>query len=103
MKRTKRRHNTGFGYIGSGNQASVFNQNPKAVFSNIKNQLNTVSHKQFKTNFSASLLSKAEKQQIKNKIRKQAKQKNIIVAFLTAFFLILIVVLAIAMLRGLLS
>ncbi|WP_292949465.1 hypothetical protein [Olleya sp. UBA1516] len=103
MKRNKRRHNTGFGYIGSGNQASVFNQHPKALFSNIKKQLNTASHKQFETDFTATLLSEAEKRQIKNKIRKQAKQKNIIVVFLTTFFLILIVVLAIAMLKGLLS
>ncbi|WP_272022633.1 hypothetical protein [Olleya namhaensis] len=103
MNLSSRRHNTGFGYIGSGNHASVFNRKPKAVFSHLKTQLNTESQKQFKTDFKTTSLSDLEKQKIKNKIRKQAKQNTKIVVVLTVFFLILISLLAIKMLEGLLS
>ncbi|WP_397362366.1 hypothetical protein [Olleya sp. R77988] len=102
MKRNKRRHNTGFGYIGSSNNPSIFNQKPKDAFSKIKNQLNTESQKQFKTDYKTKTLSALEKQEIKNKIRKHAKQKNSLVIISTLVLLILIILLSIKMMEGVL-
>ena len=102
MKRSKRRHNTGFVYIGSDNTTSSFNQKPKEVFSKVKTQLQTESPQQFKTDFKTKSLSDIEKQQIKHKIRTQTKQKNTVVIISTVLFLILIIISAIKMIEGVL-
>lgn len=90
MRRNKRRHSTGFGYIGFGNNQSTFNQYSKKVFSSLEETLEQNSQIHFQLNFTHKDLTKAEKELIKNKIRKQEKlqlKKTIVV-----FVLILIVV-----------
>ena len=87
MKRANRRHRTCFGYIGFGNNHSVFNQSSNKAFSHLKNKLDEESHYHFKLNFSHHNLTKAERETIKNNIRKAEKrrlQKTIIVFCFTA-------------------
>lgn len=82
MARNKRRHSTGFGYIGFGNNQSVFNQKTEKAFSSLKEKLDNETHYHFKLNFTHHTLTKAEKELIKNKIRKDEKlrtQKTIVV------------------------
>ncbi|WP_290700048.1 hypothetical protein [Lacinutrix sp.] len=64
MTRNKRRHKTGFGYIGAGNDASVFNRKPKQVFSKLKNELNSKSDSEFKLKFTDVALSDEDKAKI---------------------------------------
>jgi hypothetical protein len=75
LKRNKRRHSTGFGYIGFGNNQSVFNQHSKKAFSTLKEKLDNETHYHFQINFTHEKLTKAEKEIIKNKIRKDEKIK----------------------------
>jgi len=88
MERTKRRHNTGFSYTGSGNKASVFNRKPRAVFSEIKNKLNTKSLKDHKLEFNNNKLSESDRKIIKDKIRTKNKRKNIIIILISIIILI---------------
>ena len=75
MARNKRRHSVGFGYIGFGNNQSVFNQNSKKAFSELKEKLNSETHFHYQLVFLHKKLSKAEKEIIKNKIRKDEKRR----------------------------
>ena len=75
MSRPKRRHKTGFSYIGAGNNKSVFNRKPNKVFSKIKEQLTSSSLKDYKLQFTNGKLTKAEKEKIKNNIRSKSTQK----------------------------
>ncbi|UKM63714.1 hypothetical protein GSB9_00259 [Flavobacteriaceae bacterium GSB9] len=84
MSRNKRRHSTGFGYIGFGNNQSVFNQSANKSFSALKEKLNEETHYHHQLNFLHKKLSKEEKETIKNNIRKAEKMRTqkTIIAFL---------------------
>ena len=69
-----RRHSTGFGYIGFGNNQSTFNQSSRKPFSNYKEKLDLEAHLHYKVNFLHKDLSQEDKQRIKDKIRKQEFQ-----------------------------
>lgn len=71
-----RRHSTGFGYIGFGNNQSVFNQSSKKPFSKYKEKLDLEAHLHYKMEFLHKDLSKEDKQKIKDKIRKQEQKLN---------------------------
>ncbi|NJX16755.1 hypothetical protein [Tamlana crocina] len=98
MARNKRRHSTGFGYIGFGNNQSVFNQSANKSFSALKERLNQETHYHYELHFTHKKLTKTEKEAIKNKIRTSEKlrfRKTIIafvlmaipVAFLIGFLI----------------
>ncbi|SHH68680.1 hypothetical protein [Winogradskyella jejuensis] len=77
-----RRHSTGFGYIGFGNSQATFNQSSKKPFSSYKEKLDLEAHLHYKMHFLHKNLTKADKQKIKEKIRKQeriANQRTVIV------------------------
>ena len=87
MARNKRRHSTGFGYIGFGNNQQVFNQSTRKAFSSLKEKLNQETHYHHQVDFLHKTLTKAEKQAIKNNIKKQEQlrtRKTIIVFVLLA-------------------
>lgn len=77
MERNSRRHSTGFGYIGFGNNQNVFNQSSRKAFSNLKEKLNKETHLHYQLEFLHKTLSKEEKELIKNKIRKAEKHRII--------------------------
>lgn len=77
MKRQSRRHSTGFGYIGFGNNHSVFNQSTNKAFSALKDKLNEETHFHYQLNFSHEKLTKEERELIKNKVRKGEKKRLI--------------------------
>ncbi len=89
MTKNKRRHNIGFGYIGSGNNTSVFNRKPRKVFSETKDKLNFESHKKFQVHFNNKKLSDFERKAIKLKIKKN-KKKKFITAFIVTFILLIV-------------
>lgn len=91
MSRTKRRHKTGFSYIGAGNSTSIFNRKPKKVFSKLKNELNSKSVSEYKLQFNNKLLSEEEREKIKNDIRSKNRQKNILTLILSILLLIPII------------
>ena len=71
-----RRHSTGFGYIGFGNNQSTFNQNSKKPFSKYKEKLDLEAHLHYKMDFLHKDLSKEDKQKIKEKIRLEERKVN---------------------------
>lgn len=77
MGGNNRRHSTGFGYIGFGNNQSVFNRHSKKPFSKVKERLNYEAELHYEVDFYHHKLSKAEKKAIKDKIRKDARKRNI--------------------------
>ncbi|MFY0712731.1 hypothetical protein J1D01_03570 [Seonamhaeicola sp. NFXS20] len=89
MARNKRRHNTGFGYIGFGNNQSLFNQKSTQAFSSLKEKLDNETHYHFKLNFTHKKLTKQEKDLIKNKIRRDEKIKTRKTIIVFCFFLLL--------------
>lgn len=74
MSRRGRRHSTGFGYIGFGNNQATFNQQSSTPFSKYKEKLDLEAHLHYKMHFLHKDLSKADKQKIKDKIRRQERQ-----------------------------
>jgi hypothetical protein len=74
MSRRNRRHSTGFGYIGFGNSQATFNQKTSSPFSKYKEKLDLEAHLHYEMNFLHKDLTKADKQKIKEKIRKQERQ-----------------------------
>jgi hypothetical protein len=62
-----RRHSTGFGYIGFGNNQGVFNQSSKKSFSKYKNRLDLEAHLHYKIEFLHKDLSKEDKLKIKER------------------------------------
>lgn len=74
MGRRGRRHSTGFGYIGFGNNQSTFNQKTSVPFSVYKEKLDLEAHLHYEMEFLHKELTREDKQKIKNKIRKQERQ-----------------------------
>lgn len=103
MSRPKRRHKTGFSYIGAGNNKSVFNRKPNQVFSNVKAQLNNSSLKAHLLEFTNQQLTAIERAQIKNTIRYKNRRKNILTLLLSILILIPITLAIIALIEGVLS
>lgn len=89
MNRNRRRHNTGFGYIGFGNRQEVFNQHSKKPFSILKDKLNEETHLHHQLHFLHKDLTKKEKEGIKNKIRKAERTRTIKI-IITTFILIIV-------------
>lgn len=87
MKRISRRIANNFGYIGFGNNQTVFNQKSAIPFSVLKDKLHSTSHDHHQLDFLHHTLTKAEKETIKQKIRKQTKQQNqkVFVVFIVLF------------------
>jgi hypothetical protein len=84
MSRRGRRHSTGFGYIGFGNNQKTFNQKSKGAFSSYKEKLDLEAHLHYKMDFLHKDLSKKDKQKIKDKIRKEERKllmKTSIISF----------------------
>ncbi len=94
MPRNKRRHSTGFGYIGFGNNQSIFNQRSKRAFSVLKEKLDDETHLHYQLNFTHKSLTKAEKEAIKNKIRKDENNRfrKIMVVFVFVLIIILFII-----------
>jgi hypothetical protein len=69
-----RRHSTGFGYIGFGNNQTTFNRKSKGAFSTYKEKLNLEAHLHYEMHFLHKDLSKVDKQKIKNKVRSEEQQ-----------------------------
>ncbi len=90
MKRQSRRHRTGFGYIGFGNDYSVFNQSTNKAFSALKEKLNDETHFHFQLNFSHEKLTEEDRALIKNKVRKGEKKRLIktIIVFVIAAIIV---------------
>lgn len=74
MSRRGRRHSTGFGYIGFGNNQTTFNQSSSAPFSKYKEKLDLEAHLHYKMEFLHKDLSREDKQKIKDKIRRQERK-----------------------------
>jgi hypothetical protein len=89
MARRSRRHSTGFGYIGFGNSQSTFNQKTSTPFSVYKEKLDLEAHLHYQMDFLHKDLSKADKQKIKDKIRKQERKlftRTIIISLIVFTF-----------------
>ncbi len=74
MSKRSRRHSTGFGYIGFGNSQATFNQRASAPFSKYKEKLDHEAHLHYEMHFLHKDLTKADKQKIKDKIRKEERK-----------------------------
>ncbi|MBT8243858.1 MAG: hypothetical protein HKP48_02925 [Winogradskyella sp.] len=85
-----RRHSTGFGYIGFGNNQNTFNQSSKKPFSKYKEKLDLEAHLHYEMDFLHKNLTKEDKQKIKDKIRKQERIVNKRTAILTLFLFALL-------------
>ena len=94
LVRNKRRHSTGFGYIGFGNNQNVFNQHSNKPFSILKEKLDNETYLHYQLNFSHKSLTKLEKEIIKNKIRKDEKirMRKTIVVFVFVFIFVLFII-----------
>ncbi|GEM_PF-1298779 len=90
MRRKSRRISIGFGYIGFGNKQSNFNQKNDNPFTTAKERLHEASHLHFQLDFKHHKLSKADKELIKNKIRKAEKRKVITASILTVVVIIIL-------------
>ncbi|WP_243471601.1 hypothetical protein [Winogradskyella sp. MH6] len=93
MARRSRRHSTGFGYIGFGNNQSTFNQKTSTPFSVYKEKLDLEAHLHYEMEFMHKNLSKTDKEKIKNKIRKQERKlfRRTVVISLIVFAFVLYV------------
>lgn len=92
MSRPRRRHSTGFGYIGFGNSQDVFNRKASKPFTGVKNKLNKESHKVFNTHYLHHDLTEIERLHIKNRIRKKHKRNNIVAIFITVILMLILIV-----------
>ena len=88
MSSRGRRHSTGFGYIGFGNNQTTFNQKSKGAFSSYKEKLNLEAHLHYEMHFLHKDLSKADKQKIKDRIRKEEHQLFMRTAIISLFVFI---------------
>ncbi|WP_138434176.1 hypothetical protein [Winogradskyella algicola] len=94
MARRSRRHSTGFGYIGFGNNQSTFNQKTSTPFSVYKEKLDLEAHLHFEMEFMHKDLSKADKEKIKNKIRKQERKlfwRTVIISLIIFAFVVYLI------------
>ncbi|WP_299101022.1 hypothetical protein [uncultured Winogradskyella sp.] len=98
----RRRHSTGFGYIGFGNNQSTFNRKSSTPFSKYKEKLDLETHLHYQMDFLHKDLTKEDKERIKNKIRLQEQKLFkrtlilsiiiiVIVAFITYYLITKIV------------
>ena len=94
MTRQRRRHSTGFGYIGFGNNQSIFNQHSKKAFSELKDKLNEETHLHHQILFSHKKLTKPEREAIKNRIRNAERRKSIKIMLVTFILSLLISILS---------
>jgi hypothetical protein len=86
----RRRHSTGFGYIGFGNSQATFNRRSATPFSKYKEKLDLEAHLHYKMDFLHLDLTKDDKQNIKDKIRQQERQllKRTIILSIIVFIII---------------
>ena len=94
LERPRRRHSTGFGYIGFGNNQSVFNRKSKLPFSEIKERLHKETQLHYKIDFLHSQLTDDDRKFIKHKLRRQrikVRQQTITVSIILAFIVAWIV------------
>mgnify|MGYP000619179831 FL=1 len=87
-----RRHSTGFGYIGFGNNQNTFNQRSKKPFSSYKEKLDLEAHLHYEMDFLHKDLSKEDKQKIKDKIKRQERIINTRTTILTLILFALLVI-----------
>lgn len=88
LERPRRRHSTGFGYIGFGNNQGVFNRKSKLPFSEVKERLHHETRLHYKIDFLHSNLTDEDKRFIKRKIRRQrlrVRQHTIAASLILAF------------------
>ncbi|MCA0131859.1 hypothetical protein [Winogradskyella alexanderae] len=85
MGRRSRRHSTGFGYIGFGNNQATFNQRTNTPFSVYKEKLDLEAHLHYEMHFLHKDLSKQDKQKIKDKIRRQERKLFIRTTIISLF------------------
>lgn len=85
MKRRSRRHSTGFGYIGFGNNQTTFNQKTSTPFSVYKEKLDLEAHLHYEMHFMHKNLTKEYKQKIKDKIRRQERKLLISTSVISLF------------------
>ena len=75
------RMNLGFGYIGSGNKTSIFTRQPKLPFKKVKEiygeELERLNSKNDKQELSFKKLTENEKIEIRERIKKQIKKKQL--------------------------
>ncbi|WP_179339472.1 hypothetical protein [Winogradskyella ludwigii] len=86
----RRRHSTGFGYIGFGNSQATFNQKSSSPFSKYKEKLDNEAHLHYKMHFLHKDLSKEDKQKIKDNIRLQERKllKKTAIISIIVFFMV---------------
>ena len=99
----RRRHSTGFGYIGFGNSQATFNQRAAKPFSKYKEKLDLEAHLHYKMHFLHKDLTNEEKQKIKDKIRRQERKLLIQAAIVSAIVFIIIAVFAYYLINQILS
>jgi hypothetical protein len=90
LERPRRRHSTGFGYIGFGNDQSVFNRKSKLPFSEIKEKLHKETQLHYKINFLHSNLTDEDRRFIKRKIKRQrlrVRKQTITVSIVLVFIM----------------
>ena len=103
MARRSRRHSTGFGYIGFGNNQSTFNQKTSTPFSVYKEKLDLEAHLHYEMHFLHKDLSKSDKQKIKNKIREQERKDFIKTAIVSIVIFLGVAYLAYYLINQILS
>lgn len=86
----RRRHSTGFGYIGFGNSQANFNRKSATAFSKYKEKLDLEAHLHYKMHFLHKDLTKEDKQKIKHKIRLQERKLLIKTVIISTFLFIII-------------
>lgn len=86
----RRRHSTGFGYIGFGNSQATFNRKSATAFSKYKEKLDLEAHLHYEMDFLHIDLTKEDKQKLKDKIRRQEQQllKRTIILSIIVFIII---------------
>ncbi|WP_299107604.1 hypothetical protein [uncultured Winogradskyella sp.] len=90
----RRRHSTGFGYIGFGNSQATFNRKSSTPFSKYKEKLDLEAHLHYEMDFLHIDLTKEDKQKIKDKIRRQEQQLLKRTLFLSIIVFIIIAAVA---------
>lgn len=95
MSRTQRRHKTGFGYIGFGNDQNVFNRKASKPFALVKGKLNNEAIKAFNITYDHHKLTALERNQIKTRIRNKHRRKNNLALIITVVIMIPIIYLAV--------
>lgn len=103
MARKGRRHSTGFGYIGFGNNQTTFNQNSSVPFTRYKEKLDLEAHLHYKMHFLHKELTKEDRQKIKEKIKKQERKLVIKTAIISSIVFIIVALIAYYLINQILS